>query len=108
MKACNESQENPPSSDSIRDDALARVLGPETRGRVRGLGFGATPSRVNAAIQGSGKVKELEAIIDFQAQRLAQVEAKLDAVLNFNQEVQIYLSNTCVLLSNTCVSYSAI
>lgn len=60
------------------------VLGPETHGRVRGLGFGATLSRVNAAIQGSGRVKELEAIVDFQAQRFAQIEAKLDSVLNFN------------------------
>ncbi|XP_062000000.1 uncharacterized protein LOC133746278 isoform X3 [Rosa rugosa] len=87
LKACNESQENPPSANSIRDDALARVLGPETRGRVRGLGFGTTPSRVNATIQGSAKVKELEATVLSQSQRLAQVEAKLEALLKATQEV---------------------
>ncbi|KAL2494060.1 TNP1/EN/SPM transposase domain-containing protein [Forsythia ovata] len=32
---------------SLKDDGVARVLGPEHRGMVRGLGFGVTPSKLN-------------------------------------------------------------
>ncbi|KAM1984795.1 hypothetical protein ACFX16_013019 [Malus domestica] len=41
------------------NDALAKALGPERRGRVRGLGFGATPSQspcVSTNHQGSGNL----------------------------------------------------
>ncbi|KAL5821364.1 hypothetical protein ACOSQ3_023246 [Xanthoceras sorbifolium] len=36
----------PPNDNNINEDSLAKVLGAEKRGRVRSLGFGATPSRV--------------------------------------------------------------
>ncbi|KAI5350969.1 hypothetical protein L3X38_003860 [Prunus dulcis] len=36
---------------SIKEDALTQVLGKEHPGRVRGLGFGVTPSQVDAQIQ---------------------------------------------------------
>ena len=32
---------------SIKVDAVAKALGPDPRGRVRGLGFGALPSKVD-------------------------------------------------------------
>ncbi|KAL5820491.1 hypothetical protein ACOSQ3_022373 [Xanthoceras sorbifolium] len=35
----------PLNDNNINEDSLAKVLGAEKRGRVRGLGFGATPSR---------------------------------------------------------------
>lgn len=35
----------------IKEDALTQVLGKEHPGRVRGLGFGVTPSQVDAHIQ---------------------------------------------------------
>ncbi|XP_020422299.1 uncharacterized protein LOC109949877 [Prunus persica] len=88
IKTCNESKENPPARNSIRDDAIARVLGPETRGRVRGLGFGATPSRVDAVIQGSERVKELESVVKSQSQRMQLIEAKLEAFIKMSQEPQ--------------------
>ena len=34
------------NSDSVNDDTITKVLGPEHRGRVRGLGFGVTPSQM--------------------------------------------------------------
>ncbi|KAL6272128.1 hypothetical protein ACE6H2_022820 [Prunus campanulata] len=86
IKMCNESKENPPLRNSIRDDAIARVIGPESRGRVRGLGFGATPSRVDAIIQGSGRVKELESVVKSQSQRMQLIEAKLEAFIKMSQE----------------------
>ncbi|KAM2783260.1 hypothetical protein COP1_012765 [Malus domestica] len=46
------------------NDALAKALGPERRGRVRGLGFGATPSQVSVQTYNRERVimlkKELE------------------------------------------------
>lgn len=62
-------------------------MGPETRGRVRGLGFGATPSRVDAVIQGSERVKELESVVKSQSQRMQLIEAKLEAFIKMSQEV---------------------
>lgn len=45
---------------SFRDDAVAKVLGPDPRGRVRGLGYGATPSKVEGQTQMRDKVNKLE------------------------------------------------
>ncbi|KAL5763839.1 hypothetical protein ACOSQ2_016433 [Xanthoceras sorbifolium] len=50
----------PPNDNNIKEDSLTKVLGAEKRGRVRGLGFGATPSRVQTQIQSGGRVKQLE------------------------------------------------
>ncbi|XP_028078144.1 uncharacterized protein LOC114280032 [Camellia sinensis] len=36
---------------SIKDDAIVQAFGPERRGSIRGLGFGALPSKVDAAYQ---------------------------------------------------------
>ncbi|KAM1616076.1 hypothetical protein ACFX15_024448 [Malus domestica] len=44
---------------TVANDALAKALGPERRGRVKGLGFGATPSQspcVSTNHQGSGNL----------------------------------------------------
>ncbi|RXH71384.1 hypothetical protein DVH24_018739, partial [Malus domestica] len=45
---------------SIKNDALAESLGPELRGRVRGLGFGATPSQVSVQTYNRERVIMLE------------------------------------------------
>ncbi|KAL5840363.1 hypothetical protein ACOSQ4_012971 [Xanthoceras sorbifolium] len=44
---------------SISDDAVSQVLGKEHRGRVRGLGGGVTPTRVNASVVGKQTTTQL-------------------------------------------------
>ncbi|KAK9090988.1 hypothetical protein Sjap_024165 [Stephania japonica] len=53
MKKIKESSQDPnyKSSFSIKDDLLSQVIGPEHPGCVRGLGFGATSSNINAQLQ---------------------------------------------------------
>lgn len=41
-------------------DAVSKVIGPERRGRVRGLGFGATPSKVEGQKYHRDKFSRLE------------------------------------------------
>ncbi|KAL6292576.1 hypothetical protein ACE6H2_000718 [Prunus campanulata] len=45
---------------SIKNDALVKALGPERRGRVRGLGFGAKPSNVGTQTYTRDRVIKLE------------------------------------------------
>ncbi|KAL5826000.1 hypothetical protein ACOSQ3_017836 [Xanthoceras sorbifolium] len=49
----------PPNDNNINEDSLVKVLGAEKRGRVKGFGFGATPSRVQTQIQSGGRIKQL-------------------------------------------------
>ncbi|KAK9110184.1 hypothetical protein Sjap_018244 [Stephania japonica] len=51
---------NPVLEDDIKEGAIARVLGKERHGRVRGLGNGVTLSSLNANAYTNGRVKELE------------------------------------------------
>ncbi|KAK9137650.1 hypothetical protein Sjap_008244 [Stephania japonica] len=53
QKKIKESSQDPnyKSSFSIKDDLLSQVIGPEHPGCVRGLGFGATSSNINAQLQ---------------------------------------------------------
>ncbi|KAK2658059.1 hypothetical protein Ddye_011111 [Dipteronia dyeriana] len=46
---------------SIKDDDIAQVLGKEHRGRVRGLGLGVTPTRVQAVVIGKTTIMQLQA-----------------------------------------------
>ncbi|KAK1563466.1 hypothetical protein Q3G72_011431 [Acer saccharum] len=48
VKRIEEANKNATSSDkySIKNDALAKALGPECQGKIKGLGFGATPSQM--------------------------------------------------------------
>ena len=62
---------------SIRDDALAKVLGPEHLGRVRGLGYGITPTKVDAIVQSTGRVTTLEN----QLKELMQWKMRMEAML---------------------------
>ncbi|KAL5857100.1 hypothetical protein ACOSQ3_004558 [Xanthoceras sorbifolium] len=64
----------PPNDNNINEDSLAKVLGAEKRGRVRGLEFGATPSRVQTQIQSGGRVKQLEAELKATNDQVASVQ----------------------------------
>ncbi|KAG6530104.1 hypothetical protein ZIOFF_012325 [Zingiber officinale] len=61
-----EIMECPPESQNttnIVDDAISIVFGKEAWGRVCGMGFGVTPSKVGASVQTSGTVQQLQTII---------------------------------------------
>ena len=45
---------------TIREDAVAQVLGKEHRGQVQGLGFGVTPTKVQASVVGKKTTTQLE------------------------------------------------
>lgn len=53
---------------SLKDDAVAKVIGPDPRGRVRGLGFGAVPSKADYQTNVGNKVTKLENALFAQAQ----------------------------------------
>ncbi|KAK9105118.1 hypothetical protein Scep_021962 [Stephania cephalantha] len=52
------------ASQSINDNPIAQVFGPEHQGRVRGLGFGVTPSNVGVITQST--ILVLKLLGDFQ------------------------------------------
>lgn len=45
---------------SLKNDGIAKLKGGERLGCFKGMGFGVTPSKVAAQVQGSHKVKKLE------------------------------------------------
>ncbi|KAL5862370.1 hypothetical protein ACOSQ4_003666 [Xanthoceras sorbifolium] len=66
----------PPNDNNINEDSLVKVLGAEKRGRVRGLGFGATSSQA-----------ELKATND-------QVASLKDMIMKQNDQVICRISST--------------
>ncbi|XP_022856847.1 uncharacterized protein LOC111377874 [Olea europaea var. sylvestris] len=88
IEDCAESISDTPAENSIRDDATARILGPERRGRVRGLGLGVTPSKVDGNVQSSEKVRELESKLQTQSVRMEALEEKVEALLKLSQSQQ--------------------
>ncbi|KAK9109935.1 hypothetical protein Sjap_017995 [Stephania japonica] len=69
------------SSQSINKDPIAQVFGPEHQGRVRGLGFGVTPSNVRATTQSTILVRKLQA--DFR--RLEEKHEQLAELIRSQQ-----------------------
>ncbi|KAH9680378.1 hypothetical protein KPL71_026529 [Citrus sinensis] len=73
VRECHHSKDNA-RSNNICNDAIAKVFGPEKRGQVRGLGFGATPTQLEAHIRSTGKVKELQNQLQAQSERMSVLE----------------------------------
>lgn len=73
VRECHHSKDNA-RSNNIRNDVIAKVFGPEKRGQVRGLGFGATPTQLEAQIRSTGKVKELQNQLQAQSERMSVLE----------------------------------
>ncbi|KAK9123761.1 hypothetical protein Sjap_013363 [Stephania japonica] len=69
------------TSQSINKDPIAQVFGPEHQGRVRGLGFGVTPTSVRATTQSSILVRKLQG--DFQ--RLEEKHEQLAELVRSQQ-----------------------
>jgi hypothetical protein len=82
---------------TIKDDAIAQVVGPGRRGYVIGLGFGATPSQILAEKRGNEMVRQLQSQLKEQANGMKNLEAQIEKltamVFSQSQQVgpQIYL-----------------
>ncbi|KAL5854582.1 hypothetical protein ACOSQ4_004384 [Xanthoceras sorbifolium] len=74
----------PPNDNNINEDSLTKVLEAEKRGRVRGLGFEATPSRVQTQIQSGGRVKQLEAELKATNDQVASLK---DMIMKQNDQL---------------------
>ncbi|XP_040365495.1 uncharacterized protein LOC121050192 isoform X1 [Rosa chinensis] len=74
----------PPSEGHIpvKYDILSQVLGKERPGRVRGLGSGVTPSKVDAQLESSSWKQTLENKIDAMSERTKLLE---DIILKMSQ-----------------------
>ncbi|KAL5852725.1 hypothetical protein ACOSQ3_007843 [Xanthoceras sorbifolium] len=88
----------PPNDNNINEDSPAKVLGAEKHGRVRGLGFGATPSRVQTQIQSGGRVKQLEAELKATNDQMASLK---DMIMKQNDQ----LLNKGVQMEDTASSH---
>ncbi|KAL5757797.1 hypothetical protein ACOSP7_020408 [Xanthoceras sorbifolium] len=77
----------PPNDNNINEDSLAKVLGADKRGRVRGLGFGATPSRVQTQIQSEGIVKQLEAELEATNDQVASLKDVINMIMKQNVQL---------------------
>ncbi|XP_073053789.1 uncharacterized protein [Primulina eburnea] len=60
---------------NIADDAISLVFDKEARGRVRGMGFGVTPSKVGACIQQKGTIKQLQSMMDNFQQEMQEMRS---------------------------------
>lgn len=62
QKRIEEANKNATSSDKyfVKNDVLAKALGLESQGKVRGLRFGATPSQMGVQVYNRDKVIQLE------------------------------------------------
>ncbi|CAA2958052.1 Hypothetical predicted protein [Olea europaea subsp. europaea] len=105
IKACSETLTSP-SQHSLKDDDVTRVLGPERRGWVRGLGFGATPSKLSALMHNHNlqtqvqelrnEIKELKSLFQIKSKSVEQEDNPRDGSLNVSNNLQ---NRKCKLLS---------
>ncbi|XP_073271333.1 uncharacterized protein [Primulina huaijiensis] len=86
-------QECPPESQNtinIADDAISLVFGKENRGRVRGMGFGVTPSKVGAYVHQNGTVKQLQDMVHNLQQEMQEMKSMfLQSMRQQNQQEQV-------------------
>ncbi|XP_059655560.1 uncharacterized protein LOC132302665 isoform X2 [Cornus florida] len=66
------------NTNSLRNDVVTKVLGPEHRGRVRGLGFGAIPSKIDVHEQQRGQVQKSDAKFQAMTQRVDDLQAVIN------------------------------
>ncbi|KAK9284504.1 hypothetical protein L1049_023678 [Liquidambar formosana] len=93
-------------NDSIRGDAVAHVLGPERGGRVRGLGFGSTLTRVDAQLQSNVKVKQLELQLQKQDEEMKkQGDQMKNILLQFEEMKAMLLGQSKQCLNRGSTTY---
>ncbi|XP_028110890.1 uncharacterized protein LOC114309374 [Camellia sinensis] len=62
---------------STKDDAIVHAFGPERRGSVRGLGFGALPSKVDVQVYQNQNVRKLNQQMLLLQQELQEMRAEI-------------------------------
>ncbi|XP_073048634.1 uncharacterized protein [Primulina eburnea] len=62
---------------NIVDDAIRLVFGKEARGRVHGMGFGVTPSKVGAFVKQNGTVQQLQTMVQSLQQQMQQNQLEM-------------------------------
>ncbi|XP_074560850.1 uncharacterized protein LOC141817057, partial [Curcuma longa] len=74
---------------NIADDAISLVFGKESRGRVRGMGFGVKPSKVGAFVEKNSTVKHLENIVHNLQQEMQEMRSYFQAIKLQNEKEQV-------------------
>ena len=69
----------------IANDAVTQVIGKEHRGRVRGLGFGVTPTKVQAAVIGKKTTMQLQEEMNNLKQQFIELQTQF-----VNMQVMTY------------------
>ncbi|XP_075514044.1 uncharacterized protein LOC142549135 isoform X2 [Primulina tabacum] len=86
-------QECPPESQNttnIADDAISLVFRKEARGRVCGMGFGVTPSKLGAYVQQNDTVKQLQDMVHNLQQEMQEMKSMfLLSIRQQNQQEQV-------------------
>ncbi|XP_073058505.1 uncharacterized protein [Primulina eburnea] len=75
MKEIEECAPESQNTANIAEDAISLVFGKEIRGRVRGMGFGVTPSKVGASLQQNGTIKQLQSMMHNLQQEVQQMRS---------------------------------
>lgn len=77
--------EQPPNEGSVpvKYDVLSQVLGKEKNGRVRDLGAGVTPSRVDAQLQSSSWKQDFEEKLKVYSERTKILEDIIFELVSF-------------------------
>ncbi|XP_073299957.1 uncharacterized protein [Primulina huaijiensis] len=73
MKEIEECAPESQNTTNIAEDAISLVFGKEIRGRVRGMGFGVTPSKVGASLQQNETFKQLQSMMHNLQQEVQQM-----------------------------------
>ncbi|XP_073157362.1 uncharacterized protein [Henckelia pumila] len=87
-----EIEECPPESQNtcnMAEDAINLVFGKEARGRVRGMGFGVTPSKVGVFVQQSGSVTQLRQEMQEMKSMFLQEMQEMRSMVLQNQQEQV-------------------
>ncbi|XP_074565042.1 hydroxycinnamoyltransferase-like [Curcuma longa] len=87
-----EIEECPPESlntANIADDAINLVFGKESRGRVRGMGFGVKPSKVGASVEKNSTVKHLEGVVHNLQQEMQEMKSFFQTIKLQNEKEQV-------------------
>ena len=89
---------------SLKDDAISQVLGPDRRGRVRGFGFGAVPSKIDGQTHASKRIKMLETALLANSQELQGLKMLVHKLLAQSNNGE--KNNVSILAPNiSCISF---